>query len=118
DAGGHAATAVQARVSYDFEGDGAWDRVETYRYYALNDVPGWEKHTEVERDGLMAASGAWGDFRNGNLRIELWSALGAWPISIATGAPDGAIGRSRLSVPFDFSVAPEGPADGTGEGPE
>ena len=42
DAGTTPAQAFQVRVSYDFTGDGTFDRVETYRYFATNDVVGWE----------------------------------------------------------------------------
>src|SRR5262249_57393217 len=46
DAGAHVGDAVQARVSYDFTGDGVYDRVETYRYFPTNDISGWDAYTQ------------------------------------------------------------------------
>lgn len=99
-------TALQARVSYDFDGNGTADRVETYRYYAVNNVTNWERYTEVIRDGLQSASGAFADFRGGSIKFEIWSALGSWPIDVRVGTPAGQASQSRLDVPFAFSAAP------------
>lgn len=115
DAYNHGQTAVQARVSYDFNGDGAWDRVELYRYYAVNDVGNWEQYTEVIRDGVQSISGAFANFTGGSVRFEVWSALGNWPIDIRTSVPAGQPDQSRVRVPFDFSSVPAG-GGGSGDG--
>jgi Glycosyl hydrolases family 16 len=47
DSGGCAGNGVQARVSYDFNGDGTYDRVETYHYFATDPVSGWESYTQA-----------------------------------------------------------------------
>ena len=41
------ATAAQVRVSYDLTGNGSWDRVETYRYFATDPVAGYEHYTQA-----------------------------------------------------------------------
>jgi hypothetical protein len=109
DAYNHGQTSVQARVSYDFTGDGTWDRVDTYRSCALNNITNWEQYTEVIRDGLQSSTGAFAHFTGGRIKFEIWSALGNWPIDLRTGVPAGQPSQSRLIVPFNFGATP--PAD-------
>jgi hypothetical protein len=109
DAYAKAGTAAQARVSYDFTGDGTWDRVETYRYYAVNNVANWEKHTETIRDGLRTSSGVFANLNGGAVKLELWSALGNAPIDVRTDAPTGSATCSFVRIPFDLGVAPTTP---------
>lgn len=66
------ATAV--RVSYDLTGDGAFDRIETYNYFATDPVPGFERYTQ-ER-GLQSTEGALGDMVNGTMKVEIWNVFG------------------------------------------
>ncbi|MEG3613522.1 hypothetical protein V5O49_00090, partial [Isoptericola sp. MSP01] len=58
DAGDDVGQAVQARVSYDLTGDGTWDRIETYGYFATDPVPGNETYTSQGR--LAAEDGTLG----------------------------------------------------------
>ncbi|GAA3967357.1 glycoside hydrolase [Thermobifida alba] len=97
DSGASAGNAVQARVSYDLDGDGSFDRVETYRYFATNDLPGWETYSQAQ--GLQSATGTLGDLEGGTIRLELWSALGSQASRVRTGAPDGQQ-AAVLTVPF------------------
>ncbi len=83
DAGTEVGLATQVRVSYDLTGDGSWERVETYRYFATDPVPGDE--TYAQSAGLASSSGSLGDLRSGTVRVEVWSALGAGTPSIRTG---------------------------------
>ncbi len=92
DAGQKIATAVQARISYDFIGDGTWDRVEMWRYFPNDDRVGWETYRDTQ--GLAYANGSWADFQNGKVRLELWSALGADPTAVELGS------GSVLQLPF------------------
>ncbi|WP_017597879.1 glycosyl hydrolase, partial [Nocardiopsis lucentensis] len=94
DSGDAVANAVQIRVVYDLEGDGTDDRVETYRYFATNDLEGWEDHTHGR--GPLSAEGSLGDLNGGSVRVELWSALGEAPSTVLTGAEDGA----TVTIPF------------------
>ena len=43
------------QLSYDFDGNGVIDRVETYTYFPTNDVAGWEVYDETR--GLISAEG-------------------------------------------------------------
>ena len=59
DSGTAVGNAAQLRVSYDLTGNGSWDRVETYRYFATDPVSGAENYTQ--RVGLLSSSGTLGN---------------------------------------------------------
>ena len=79
-------------LSFDLTGDGSWDRVETYRYFATNDVPGFEHYTQ--KAGLTSATGALGAFAGGRVKVEVWNAIGVAPTTLGTG------NRSTLTLPI------------------
>ena len=91
DAGLMIGAAIQARVSYDLTGDGSWDRVETYRYFATDPKAGPEQYTQSV--GLLSSEGRLGAMRGGVARLEVWSALGEGGSVI--GLPG-----SALTIPF------------------
>ncbi|MDW4906385.1 glycosyl hydrolase [Streptomyces sp. ADMS] len=93
DAGTSVGYAQQARVSYDLTGDGTFDRVETFRYFATDPIPGWEEYSSA-RQGLRSASGTLGDLDGGTVRVEVWSALGNGPSALQVGT------GSVLTIPF------------------
>jgi hypothetical protein len=74
DAGSAIGSAIQVRVSYDLTGDGSFDRVETYKYFATDPEPGTERYTQDE--GLLTSSGALGELVAGTVQLEVWSSLG------------------------------------------
>jgi hypothetical protein len=49
DAGTNVGYAQQARVSYALTGDGTFDRVERYRYFATDPVTGWQDYSRPGR---------------------------------------------------------------------
>ncbi|MEU1843029.1 glycosyl hydrolase [Micromonospora sediminicola] len=97
DAGTAVGNGVQARVSYDLTGDGSFDRVETYRYYATDPVTGVEHYRQTQ--GLTSATGTLGDLSGGTVRIEVWNAIGAAPTTLGIGD------ASRLVLPYAGSTA-------------
>ena len=99
DAGAHVGDAVQLRVSYDFSGDGVFDRVETYHYFPTNDLSGWEAYTQAS--GLHSASGAFANLSNGRVRIEVWAALGTQAIQLRTSASAANGQQSLIVIPFN-----------------
>ena len=99
DAGAHVGDAVQLRVSYDFTGDGVFDRVETYRYFSTNDLSGWEAYTQAQ--GLNSASGAFANLSNGRVQIEVWAALGTQAIQLRTSATAANGQQSLIVIPFN-----------------
>jgi hypothetical protein len=92
DAGSAVGNASQVRVSYDLTGNGSVDRVETYRYFATDPVPGYEHYTQAAQ--LQSSSGALGDLAGGTVTVEVWSAIGNAPTTLAVG------NTSRLTLPF------------------
>ncbi|MFJ1567081.1 fibronectin type III domain-containing protein, partial [Streptomyces erythrochromogenes] len=93
DAGTNVGYAQQARVSYDLTGDGTFDRVETFRYFASDPITGWEDYTSA-RQGVLSASGSLGNLNGGTIRVEVWSALGNGPSTLQVGT------GSVLTIPF------------------
>ena len=83
DAGDVVGSATQLRISVDLTGDGTWDRVETYRYFATDPIPDAELYTESA--GTLTADGAWGDLTNGVVQVEVWAALGDTPSTLELG---------------------------------
>src|SRR5262245_62329301 len=98
DPGVHVGDAVQIRVSYDFTGDGTFDRLETYRYFATNDVSGWEAYTQAS--GIISVTGSFANLVNGRVRIEVWSALGTQAIQLRTSASAANGQQSLIIIPF------------------
>ena len=92
DAGRAVGSAVQLRLSYDLTGNGSWDRVETYRYFATDPVPGYEHYTQSAR--LLDATGTLGDLNSGTVKAEVWSPIGNQPATLGIG------NQSFLELPF------------------
>ena len=84
DSGRSVANAVQARLSYDFDGSGSYDRVTTFGYFATNDVEGVEEY----RSSAVGSRSEGADFRafvGGSAKLEVWSALGSGVTRIGEG---------------------------------
>lgn len=103
DAGSNVADGTQLRVSYDFTGDGTFDRVETYRYFAEDNRVGWEGYTQ--NAGLKSASGAFANLNQGNVKVEIWNAIGATPVLLRTSASAADGLQSEIVLPFMSGVA-------------
>jgi hypothetical protein len=98
DAGTRVGNGTQARVSYDFGGDGIYDRVETFRYFAEDNRIGWQGYKPAV--GLKSASGAFADFRSGSVKVDIWNAIGKAPVSLRMGGSPTVGQKSRLRLPF------------------
>lgn len=98
DAGKQIANGTQIRISYDFNGDGTYDRVETYRYFAEDNVPGWEKYTQAA--GILSSTGSFANLNNGSIRIEIWNAIGTNSVSLRTNATNFEGEQSLITLPF------------------
>ena len=124
DAGSTPGAAAQARISYDFTGDGSFDRTETYGYFATDAAGGAEAYTQVGR-AVTVTGTALQALSNGRVRLEVWAAIGNAPMTVTTGS------ASYVTVPYTLpepELPPPGPgasvperclADGTdpGSGP-
>jgi endoglucanase Acf2 len=94
DAGTAVGLGQQARVSYDLTGDGTFDRIETYNYFATDPVTGWEEYSQAR--GLKSATGALGNLRGGTVRLEVWSAIGNADARLRTGTD-----TSVVVIPYE-----------------
>jgi hypothetical protein len=99
------ATQVKAKVAYDFDGDGVWDREEETAMMPTDGVlsPGqFEKFTPaIER----VTGSAYADFHNGRLRIEIRllnaGQNGGADCELKVDAPTDA---SRLDLPYRIAL--------------
>jgi endoglucanase Acf2 len=92
DAGQAVGSGSQLRLSYDLTGNGSWERVETYRYFATDPVAGYEHYTQNQQ--LLTATGTLGNLSGGVIKAEVWSAIGNQPTSLGVGD------QSYLRLPF------------------
>jgi endoglucanase Acf2 len=94
DAGTAVGLGQQARVSYDLTGDGTFDRIETYHYFATDPVTGWEEYNQTR--GLKSATGTLGNLSGGTVRLEVWSAIGNANALLRTGTD-----TSVVVIPYE-----------------
>ena len=92
DAGTAVGSASQVRISYDLTGNGSFDRVETYRYFATDPVVGYEHYTQDRQ--LLGATGTMGALSRGTVKVEVWNAIGNQPTTLGVGS------LSRLDLPL------------------
>jgi len=85
-------SATQLRLSFDLTGNGSWDRVETYRYFPTDPIPGYEHYTQAMQ--LLSATGTLGELTGGTVQAEVWSAIGNQPTTLGVG------NQSELTLPF------------------
>jgi hypothetical protein len=101
DSGTGVGNGIQARVSYDLTGDGTFDRVETYNYFATDPVAGFEHYTQAK--GVRSATGALGNLVNGTVKVELWSAIGSGASTVGVG------NQSVVTLPYTGSTTSPSP---------
>lgn len=75
--------AVQARLAIDRTSDGSIDQTITYRYFATDPTPGWERYTSAA--GVRSSTGTSGPLTNATVTLQLWCALGSQPVDIGVG---------------------------------
>lgn len=101
DSGTGVGNAVQIRVSYDFTNNGSFDRVETYHYFATNDVAGFEDYNHTSFGGLQTATGSYANLSNGRIQIQVWSAIGNASSTVRVNASAANGQQSYLQIPFN-----------------
>lgn len=89
---------IAARISYDFTGDGSYDRIETYNYFPTDPVAGYELYTQGQ--GLVSATGTFANLSNGRVRLEVWNAIGNNTSLIRTSATSANGQQSRITIPY------------------
>jgi len=96
--------AIEAQVSYDWTGDGSWDRTELFGVFTPNNIPDFENWNVIgapaPKGKLAGSTGAWNNLVGGSVRLQLWSAYPTLsPIYVRTDTPiNGQF--SYLKIPF------------------
>ncbi|WP_139488513.1 hypothetical protein [Brevibacillus dissolubilis] len=98
DSGSAIANGLQAKVSYDFNGDNVYDRAETFNYFATDDVTGWQNYSQGS--GLKSSSGSFANLSNGKVKVEIWSAIGNANSTVRTDATSTQGSQSKLVIPY------------------
>ncbi|WP_326643735.1 hypothetical protein OG884_08150 [Streptosporangium sp. NBC_01755] len=65
---------------------------ETYAYFATDPVTGWEHYTQGA--GPQSSSGTLGNLSGGQVKVEVWSAIGNGTTSLGVG------NQSLVRLPF------------------
>ena len=74
-------------------GNGSFDRVETFNYFATDPVAGYEHYTQAS--GFHSSTGTFANLAGGTVRVEVWNAIGSTPVTVGTG------NQSRVVLPFN-----------------
>ncbi|MDG2305289.1 MAG: carbohydrate-binding protein [Candidatus Binatia bacterium] len=98
-----AGVIAQARVRYDFEGDGTFDREETFTAGVAHATQGLHRY-DSETFPLAASVGDYRDLDGGTVRLELWNPL--VPVregpDVRTGSAPAEHSPSHIVIPFAF----------------
>ena len=95
---------IAARISYDFTGDGTYDRIEVYNYFATDPVTGYELYNQTR--GQASATGTFANLANGKVRLEVWNAIGNNTDLIRTSATSANGQQSTVTIPYTVSSSP------------
>ncbi|MAJ61152.1 MAG: hypothetical protein CBC48_15025 [bacterium TMED88] len=95
---------LEARVLYDFEGDGGWDRVENFTGAPTHAVRELSRY-ESDVYPLISGTGSFENLRNGTVRLELQSLHTSVGVDLWTSAAPEEGRRSRVEVPFQFEAS-------------
>ncbi len=101
DAGTNVGDAPEVQILYDFNGDGKWDRTETYNYYPTDAAAGWEDYTT--KQGLISSNGLFQNFSDGTVEVRMWNAFGGAPVSVGT---EGAFGTDGSEITIPVTAPP------------
>ena len=105
DSGTAVANEIQAEIRYDFDGNGSFDRTESYNPFPTNDLDGWEIYTESNRGGLQSATAGFSNLSNGTIQIEIRYAHFVGASDVRTSATSGDGQQSALEIPFSGLTA-------------
>jgi len=90
--------ALGVRVSYDWTGDGVWDRVEYLRAIQTDPFSGFEEFSLMATGaGLIRSTGTqYISLNNGNIELSMWSAANSGDVQMQVRTNQG----SWLKIPF------------------
>ncbi len=101
DSGTIVGNGSQIKISYDFNGDGTFDRAELYNYFAENPAVDWEEYNETK--GMKTAAGSFANMTNGTIKVELWNAIGNGTVDVRTSATSAQGMQSRITIPYNVT---------------
>jgi len=119
DAGINGGTAVQLRISFDWTGDGTWERVEMWDFFTPNDLDNYERfyglgiqNSPLNPQGRLlvpqSTLPAWRNLTNGVVKVDLWQALTSFvPVMMKTDAPDQSGQTSLITIPYITTWRPQ-----------
>ncbi|GAF21062.1 hypothetical protein JCM19047_732 [Bacillus sp. JCM 19047] len=101
---------IDARVSYDFDGDGQWDRVEETDLIATDGVLEEGSYEQFTRELVHVEGDAYKAFENGKIQVEVSMRFGNGDAEIKVNAPELA---SNLQLPYTLEQeSDESPSTG------
>ncbi|AIC96114.1 family 16 glycosylhydrolase [Shouchella lehensis] len=101
---------IDARVSYDFDGDGQWDRVEETDLIATDGVLEEGSYEQFTRELVHVEGDAYKAFENGKIQVEVSMRFGNGDVEIKVNAPELA---SNLQLPYTLEQkSDESPSTG------
>eukprot|EP00457_Paulinella_chromatophora_P012346 gb/GEZN01012551.1/.p1 GENE.gb/GEZN01012551.1/~~gb/GEZN01012551.1/.p1 ORF type:complete len:185 (+),score=22.31 gb/GEZN01012551.1/:156-710(+) len=94
--------SVQMRLSFDWTGDGVWDRVETYVAMKVQGASVYKFPSKQSIAKVEGASQAWADMVRGKMRLEVWEFdVGAEDVTISL---NGGISRGTSWIRFPYGA--------------
>ncbi|WP_280770704.1 glycoside hydrolase family 16 protein [Salipaludibacillus daqingensis] len=98
-----------AKASYDFNGDGNWDRTEETPWLATDGNTESESYEEFTQEFTQNVTGdSYSEFTNGKIRVEVSLAIGGSDGELKVNAPDEA---SSIELPYSLSFDGSEPSD-------
>jgi len=124
DAGNFPSHGVHTRLSFDWTGDGTYERIEFWDFFPLDDLAGYEMfmglgtpNSPTTQQGKLITGlstlPTWRNLTNGVVRVEFWQALTSFtPVYIKTDGVDGLGHVTLITIPYITAWRPQ--YEGTG----
>lgn len=90
---------LDARISYDFNGDGTWDRIEETDLIATDGVLDKGSYEQFNRELIHIEGDAYKAFENGRIKVEVGLRFGNGDAELKVNAPELA---SNLKLPYSL----------------
>jgi len=104
--GSSVGSAASCEISYDWDGDGTWDRIELYEIFATDPIEATFENWTSSLNATHNITGSFANLVGGSIRVRVWSAFGDAPMSLRVGISSNAsIPVCEISFPFTFAQA-------------
>jgi hypothetical protein len=106
DGGSSVGSSSSCEISYDFDGDGSWDRIELYDIFSTDPVDLVFENWTSSLNTTQNVTGSFSNFLGGSIRVRVWSAFGEAPMALKIGVANSTSDLvSEISFPFTFAQA-------------